>query len=73
MPTKERNHLRNPFWYGVLVRELDMADYKPWLIAKYLRMPGNFTIRYKRNAGKVEVWSIFPEAVEKAIERSLAA
>lgn len=73
MPTKERNPLRDPFWYGVCVRELKMEDYKPWLIAKYLRMPGNFTVRYKGNERKVEVWSIFPQAVEKAIEKSLAS
>lgn len=71
MPTKERNKLRDPFIYGRCVRELKVEDYKPWLIAKHLRMPGNFTVRRKRDEGAVEVWSIFPEAVDEAIEKSL--
>ncbi|MCK4734498.1 MAG: hypothetical protein KAT65_18725 [Methanophagales archaeon] len=66
-----RDGLIDPRKYGRKVRELSMDEYKPWEIAKHLSMPANFTISYKLEEGKVEVWSIFPDLVEGAIKKSL--
>ncbi len=66
-----RDGLIDPRKYGKKVRELSMDEYKPWEIAKHLSMPANFTISYKLEEGKVEVWSIFPDLVDEAIKKSL--
>jgi len=66
-----RDGLIDPRKYGKKVRELSMEEYKPWEIAKHLSMPANFTISYKLEERKVEVWSIFPDLVEGAIMKSL--
>jgi len=57
--------------FGKMVRELSFEEYKPWEVSKHLSLPANFTIRYKLKERKVEVWTIFPSMVEKAIEKSL--
>ena len=65
------NPLRDPRKYGRKVRELSFEEYKPWEISKHLPLPVNFTIGYKLKERKVEVWTIFPSAVEKAVEKYL--
>ena len=68
---RPRNPTRDPRKYGRMVKELSFDEYKPWDISKHLPLPANFTIGYKLKDRKVEIWTIFPSAVEKAIEKSL--
>lgn len=68
---RPRNPMRDPRKYGRMVRELSFEEYKPWEIIKHLPAPANFTIGYKLKERKVEIWTISPSAVEKAIAKSL--
>ena len=62
---------KDPRKYGRKVREISMEEYKPWEIVKHLPMTANFTVSYKLKERKVEVWTLFPAPVERAIKKSL--
>lgn len=62
--------MKDPRKYGEKVEELDQADYKPWLMSKFLPVGASFTVDRLHKERKVVVWSRFPTLVKQAIRRA---